>query len=93
MRGPRLEQIDGGDPTFRVEVESRTGKRMIAPGCELMQSHEATAAARLLARNILAATSDVRHVHVVNERTGFTRDTISWEPIAAALPGEGESNG
>jgi hypothetical protein len=80
-RGPRLEQIDGGDPTFRVEVEGPTGKRMTVPDCELMQSHEATEKARSLARRLLGPNSDTRHVCVVNERTGFTRDIISYEPV------------
>jgi hypothetical protein len=77
-RGPRREQIAGGDPTFRVEIEFAPGDRDTYPTTRPLQAHEAL----MLARCVHAWLTDgiglsVRAVHVVNERTEFTRDTIS----------------
>jgi hypothetical protein len=75
--GPRPEQIDGGDPTFRVEVEFAPDDRDTYPTTRPLRAHEAL----MLARCVHAWLTDgiglsVRAVHVVDERTGFTRDTI-----------------
>lgn len=84
-RSPRAEQIDGGDPTFRVELEMVTGKRQIWQDAEALTSSRASEIARDVARRVLGATSFVKHVCVVNERTGFTRDVITWEPTREFL--------
>lgn len=79
-RGPQAEQISGGDATFRVEAEGPNGGRVIAANAELLTYSEALAKARDLASKLLGPGRDVRHIHVVNERTGFTKDTITYEP-------------
>ena len=77
-RGPKLEQIEDHDyPTFRIERERADGTRQIFDGsCELMESHDAIEKARAIWR-VLKHQPDTAAIHIVNERTGFTRDTIS----------------
>lgn len=75
-RGPKLEQIENHDySTCRVEIEWDELGRKIVDGCELLPSHEAMR----IARELWQQTKDhgAIAVHVVNERTGFTSDTIS----------------
>jgi hypothetical protein len=82
MHGPKLEQIDGGDPTFRVEVEIRfpsTGEedRILLPGMELLDHAGAMTAARdVWAKQKDRLSPELLRVCVVNERTGFTSDEI-----------------
>lgn len=68
-RGPESERIEGGDPTFRVEIE-HDGHSMAVPDCELMEREEAVRMARYLREN----NAMVDALRVVNERTGFTVD-------------------
>lgn len=75
-RGPRLEQIEGGDyPTFRVEASNNGEKWVIAEGGELLTSDEAIA----LMRRIADRCPDLYKIRIVNERTGFTRDERTRE--------------
>lgn len=75
-RGPEREQIDGGDPTFRVALEYPDGRRDTVEGCELMESTAAHEAAHALRTKV--NKSHVAAICVVNERTGIARDRISW---------------
>lgn len=76
-RGPRLEQIDNHDyPTFRVALEYPDGRLETVGDCELMESSAAHAKAHEIAGRV--NKSHVSAVCVVNERTGTTRDRISW---------------
>ena len=79
-RGPRLEQIDGGDPTFRVEWEhisiAGVHSRILVPDSELLDSVTAMEIARAEFQKHRDNPSMLR-VCVVNERTGFTRDEIN----------------
>jgi hypothetical protein len=79
-RGPRAEQIDGGDPTFRVEVETYSGRKIIVEDAQLLPHHEASKLARSLAGRVLGPGGAIRCVRVVSERTGFAKDVISYEP-------------
>lgn len=76
MRGPRLEQIDGGDATFRVAIERPDGSKETVESLELMTRHDAHKAAHLVWADVRDDPS-VAAVCVVNERTGFTSDRIS----------------
>jgi hypothetical protein len=70
-RGPELEQIEGGDyPTCRV-VLIRGGERIVHD--ELIRADLAMEVARGAWRDL----QPLDEVHVVNERTGSTRDIIS----------------
>lgn len=85
-RGPKLEQIENHDyPTFRVELESADGRRTTVDDCELMESSAATAEARRLSKAV--NKSYYAAICVVNERTGFTRDRISWAKPGCVLVG------
>lgn len=75
-RGPRLEQIDGGDATFRVAIELEDGSKRTCDGHELLTfsaaKREALEFSKTVDRSACVA------VCVVNERSGFTTDRISW---------------
>lgn len=77
MRGPALEQIEGGDRTFRVEVEYLDGSRETVPGYEILDSHVASEAYRKLWMKVYCRIPGVAALCVVNERTGVARDRIS----------------
>jgi hypothetical protein len=86
MRGPQLEQIDNHDhSTRRIETEAWDGRREVID--ELVEPGEAMARARLL-RGMLGPAPMMRRICVVNERTGFTCDEISYEPTEAYNSGE-----
>jgi hypothetical protein len=78
-RGPKLEQIEGGDPTFRVEVEYNlrdSTSRVMLGSLECLTHAEAMDRAR----SWWTHNRDIPYVLricVVNERTGFTTDEIS----------------
>ncbi len=79
-RGPRAEQIDGGMPTYRVEIESWDGTRRLIPDAEILTHEQARTVQREAARQ-LGPSPNPRRIAIVNERSGFTCDEISYEPI------------
>lgn len=73
--GPKLEQIDWAEPTFRVEATGNGTHWVTVAGAELLTGEEAIARARDVFRRVPGAY----RVRVVNERTGFTRDELTRE--------------
>src|SRR3982751_5648016 len=68
--GPNLEQIAWSEPTFRVE-SYLNGERFVH--AELCTPDEGIG----IARQVWATEQPLDEIRVVNERTGFTQDTIS----------------